>query len=665
MSTNPSNYDAGIAAYEREHYEVALYDFEKRAMKGDGDRLAEFYLGYMYKHGKGVAQDLEKAVEWYQKAAEWGYVPAINDYAVATLEQSARFEEEFARITKSFVRDDEDVLRRENEVEVLRKNVRERTVRFLQLLAEYGNPTTQFNLGIMCIYDYDGLPEDLKKPEEWFQKAANQGHVPAQYYLARTYEEGLGGVTPDLEKAVEWYTKAAKGDEPDGPKARSLAEALMRAKGATPGYAPAQSRLAKMYREGKGVDQDLLKAFGLHHQAAAQDHAESQFALGVMFYKGEVGNPDFQKAFQWYQKAAEQGYAPAQNNLALMYLEGKGVPQNPEKTLRLAFEAAQQGEALAQALFGLAFAQDLYDVGKVDVDAYYWYSLAICNPEDLNQAADPNLATDILAWHEEVGKRLTEEQRNEIQQQVADWQPKVLVSSGTGFYINETLILTNEHVVKSYDEVRIPYRRVPVSVVDTDVDFALLVDSVQNTDPARFRSSSVKLGEEIAVFGYPLSDMLSYEGNGTLGTVSGLASPIADAHPDNLFQHTTPIQGGNSGGPVLDAAGNVVGIVVSALDPFLVIRGDGIEIEDRQNVNFAIKFDVIENFLKENQVTDYEDPIPVPGRAIDWGEVFKKARMFTVPVLCFKNKGKGPLPLEEKGKDPLPLEEIGVDGLKR
>ena len=184
MSTNPSNYDAGIAAYERGHYEVALYDFEQRAMRGNGDRLAEFYLGYMYKHGKGVAQDLEKAEEWYRKAAERGYVPAINDYAVAILEQFAPFEEEVARITKSFVGEDEDVLRLKDETEVLRKNVRKRTVRVLQLLAEHGNPTTQFNLGIMCIYDYDALPENLKKPEEWFQKAANQGHVPAQYFLA-------------------------------------------------------------------------------------------------------------------------------------------------------------------------------------------------------------------------------------------------------------------------------------------------------------------------------------------------------------------------------------------------------------------------------------------------------------------------------------------------
>ena len=296
----------------------------------------------------------------------------------------------------------------------------------------------------------------------------------------------------------------------------------------------------------------------------------------------------------------------------------------------------------------------MFGVVGGDVEAYYWYSLAVRNPEDLNQAANPNLATDTLARREEAGKRLTEERRNEIQQQVADWQPKVLVSSGTGFYISETLILTNEHVVRSYDEVRIPYRRVTVSAVDTEVDFALLVDSVQNTDPARFRSSSVELGEEIAVFGYPLSRVLSYEGNGTLGTVSGLASAMDDSLPYNRFQHTAHIQGGNSGGPVLDAAGNVVGVVVSALAPFLVVGEQGIEIADRQNVNFAIKFNVIEDVLKENQVTDYEDPIPVPGRAIDWGEVFKKARMFTVPVLCFVNKGK----------DPLPLEEIGVDGLK-
>ena len=68
-----SNYDLGIAAYERGHYEMAMYDFEQRAMQGDP--IAQFCLGYMYKHGKGVPPNPRKAIEWYTKAAEQGYAP--------------------------------------------------------------------------------------------------------------------------------------------------------------------------------------------------------------------------------------------------------------------------------------------------------------------------------------------------------------------------------------------------------------------------------------------------------------------------------------------------------------------------------------------------------------------------------------------------------------
>ena len=72
-----SNYDAGLAAYHRGHYEVAMYDFESRAIKGDP--VAQFCLGFMYKHGKGVPHNREKAIAWYTKAAEQGYAPAQND----------------------------------------------------------------------------------------------------------------------------------------------------------------------------------------------------------------------------------------------------------------------------------------------------------------------------------------------------------------------------------------------------------------------------------------------------------------------------------------------------------------------------------------------------------------------------------------------------------
>ena len=74
------NYDAGIAAYKRGHYDVAMYDFEQRAEQGDA--VAQFCLGFMYKYGMGVAPNSAKTIEWYTKAAEQGYVPAQNDLGI-------------------------------------------------------------------------------------------------------------------------------------------------------------------------------------------------------------------------------------------------------------------------------------------------------------------------------------------------------------------------------------------------------------------------------------------------------------------------------------------------------------------------------------------------------------------------------------------------------
>lgn len=58
-TSEKSDYDAGIEAYKRGHYTTALYDFEKRA--NQGDPVAQFCLGYMYKHGQGVRANEEKA----------------------------------------------------------------------------------------------------------------------------------------------------------------------------------------------------------------------------------------------------------------------------------------------------------------------------------------------------------------------------------------------------------------------------------------------------------------------------------------------------------------------------------------------------------------------------------------------------------------------------
>ncbi|MFX4941208.1 serine protease, partial [Acinetobacter baumannii] len=78
----------------------------------------------------------------------------------------------------------------------------------------------------------------------------------------------------------------------------------------------------------------------------------------------------------------------------------------------------------------------------------------------------------------------------------------------------------------------------------------------------------VRLGEGVAVFGYPLSGMLSTSGNFTLGNVTALSGLGDDSR---YFQISAPVQPGNSGGPLVDANGNLIGVVTSKLNALKVM----------------------------------------------------------------------------------------------
>jgi TPR repeat protein len=116
---------------------------------------------------------------------------------------------------------------------------------FLMWLSKPAHADAQFNLGLQYQYGR-GVPKDLEKAAELYQKAANRGHARAQLHLGSLYESGLG-VTKDLGKAVELYQKAA--DQ---------------------GMTPAQNNLGLLYENGQGVPKDLGKARELYQKAA--DH---------------------------------------------------------------------------------------------------------------------------------------------------------------------------------------------------------------------------------------------------------------------------------------------------------------------------------------------------------------------------------------------------------
>jgi TPR repeat protein len=69
-----AGFDEGFSAYQKGDYQTALKEFKPLAEQGD--IKAQFSLGVMYAHGKGVAQDYQQAIYWYQKAADQGHANA-------------------------------------------------------------------------------------------------------------------------------------------------------------------------------------------------------------------------------------------------------------------------------------------------------------------------------------------------------------------------------------------------------------------------------------------------------------------------------------------------------------------------------------------------------------------------------------------------------------
>ncbi len=85
---------------------------------------------------------------------------------------------------------------------------------------------------------------------------------------------------------------------------------------ASSGNAEAQYRLANLYRVGRGVPKNIVKAFILMNAAAAADHLEAQYSLGTMYLTGQGTVIDRSKAKRWLTIAAKRDHPFAQNKLA-------------------------------------------------------------------------------------------------------------------------------------------------------------------------------------------------------------------------------------------------------------------------------------------------------------------------------------------------------------
>jgi hypothetical protein len=205
-------------------------------------------------------------------------------------------------------------------------------------------------------------------------------------------------------------------------------------------------------------------------------------------------------------------------------------------------------------------------------------------------------------------------------------------SFGTGFFVSaQGHMLTNAHVAGECQRIAVVMEtgRANAQLVRKDErnDLALIkVDVPGAVAFARFRAQpSIRAGDDIVVAGFPLPTVLQNGLNITTGNVSamsGLGGNIA------LMQITAPVQPGNSGGPLLDMSGNLVGVIVSKLNAQRVAQTTG---DIPQNVNFAVQGAVARLFLEAGGQRYTEAASQRDMKAADVADL---SRAFTFQIEC-------------------------------
>jgi S1-C subfamily serine protease len=177
------------------------------------------------------------------------------------------------------------------------------------------------------------------------------------------------------------------------------------------------------------------------------------------------------------------------------------------------------------------------------------------------------------------------------------------IGTGTGFLLSTSgYIATNHHVIDEATriEVRVPGRTQPVAanvvVQDLDADLAIIKvtgvagspTAIAFADPAQ-----VRVGQDAFTLGYPLGDIMGSTVRLSTGTIDALFGIEDDPR---VYQISNPIQPGNSGGPLFNKEGQLVGVVVAQLDARVLYERAGII---PQNINFAVKASMLRDLVAQ------------------------------------------------------------------
>ena len=318
---------------------------------------------------------------------------------------------------------------------------------------------------------------------------------------------------------------------------------------------------------------DYDRALAIWTPLAETGHVNAQVNLGFMYDYGNGVKRDYRLAANWYRAAAIQGSAAGQYNLSLLIADGKVKPLAGRSSRYWLEKAAAQG-----------FEDALRTLG----------------PDNTTDEAMPN-RTDSAR----VGFEPTKAYAVEIE-----------VSTGTAWRIAPGYAVTNHHIIEDKQKVTLLNSRgdeLIASVIASDAthDIAFLrVTNPERLPPALpLSSQKPSLGASVFTIGFPRISVMGKSpklSRGIISSVNGLRDdPFS-------YQISVPIQQGNSGGPLLNMHGEVVGLITKMLGE--VGRAGG-PAQPIPNINYALKANVIRRFLDRipHTSTDIHELRPAAG----------------------------------------------------
>ena len=231
------------------------------------------------------------------------------------------------------------------------------------------------------------------------------------------------------------------------------------------------------------------------------------------------------------------------------------------------------------------------EVGRIYYDGSFC-GISLYNPTSQPIVADAALLTvhEIIDPRNVPAEYLPEEKLD----------PNSWKGNGSGFFLNqEGYIATNYHVIEDATVVQANFTRngkvesYPAKVVTADPQNDLAIIKIDDPSfknvsqiPYGLLSRTIDTGSEVFALGYPMADVMGNELKFTDGKISSKSGIQGDAR---VYQISVPIQPGNSGGPLFDMRGNVVGITSSGLNR---------DYFKSENVNYAIKASYLKTLME-------------------------------------------------------------------